>query len=102
MPMSTPKSPEPPRSSSLRDQFPALSLILGIDTHFTDSTAWEFIARRLECGEDVEVIELDKPKGAKGYVMTIALQPGVPALYVKLQLGSGKIIGRSFHYSEHG
>ena len=73
-----------------------------IDTHFTDSTAWEFIARRLECGEDVEVIELDKPKGAKGYVMTIALQPGVPALYVKLQLGSGKIIGRSFHYSEHG
>ena len=33
MPMSTPKSPEPPRSSSLRDQFPALSLILGSAAH---------------------------------------------------------------------
>ena len=32
--------------------------------------------------------------------MKIDLAPGQPQLYVKLQLGSGKIIGRSFHYSE--
>ena len=72
-----------------------------LDTHFTDSTAWECIASRLESGEEVEVIELHAPKGAKGYVMKIDLEPDVPALYVKLQLGSGTIIGRSFHYSEH-
>ena len=72
-----------------------------LDTHFTDASAWELIATRLEHGEEVRVIELQTPRGAKGYVMTIDLGPNVPALYVKLQLGSGKIIGRSFHYSEH-
>lgn len=72
-----------------------------LDTHFTDSTAWEFIATRLEASEEVEVISLRQPPGAKGYVMKIDLGAGVPALYVKLQLGSGTIIGRSFHYSEY-
>ena len=32
--------------------------------------------------------------------MKIDIEPGQPRLYVKLQLGSGKIIGRSFHYSK--
>ena len=73
-----------------------------LDTHFTDSTAWEFIASRLESGDEGEIIELQKPKGAKGYVMKIDVEPDIPALYVKLQLGSGTIIGRSFHYSERG
>ena len=72
-----------------------------LDTHFTDPTAWELIATRLEQGQEVTVIELDCPKGATGYVMSIDLGSGVPRLYVKLQLGSGKIIGRSFHYSEY-
>ena len=43
---------------------------------------------------------LRKPRGAKGYVMKIDLEPGGVPLYVKVQLGAGKIIGRSFHYSE--
>ena len=34
--------------------------------------------------------------------MKIDLGRNVPKLYVKLQLGSGKIFGRSFHYSERG
>lgn len=72
-----------------------------LDTHFTDSTAWELIATRLEHGQEVTVIDLRKPKGAKGYVMKIDLGPDVPRLYIKLQLGAGKIIGRSFHYSEY-
>ena len=72
-----------------------------LDTHFTDSTAWEFIAARLEAGEEVEVIPLRQPPGAKGYVMKIDLGADVPVLYVKLQRGSGRIIGRSFHYSEY-
>ena len=33
--------------------------------------------------------------------MKIDLEPGQPRVYVKLQLGAGRIIGRSFHYSEH-
>ena len=73
-----------------------------LDTHFTDAAAWELIASRLEDGHPVEVVELRKPAGATGYVMKIDVEPRQPLLYVKLQLGSGKIIGRSFHYSKHG
>ena len=73
-----------------------------LDTHFTDPTAWELIASKLEEGHAVETIQLEKPPGATGYVMKIDIEPGQPLLYVKLQLGSGKIIGRSFHYSERG
>ena len=71
-----------------------------LDTHFTVTTAREFIATKLEEGEPVEVIELNRPKGAKGYVMKIELRPGEPKLYMKLQMGSTKVIGRSFHYSD--
>ena len=71
-----------------------------LDTHFTDAAAWELIAARFEDGHPIETVELHKPRGATGYVMKIDLEPGRPQLYVKLQLGSGKIIGRSFHYSE--
>lgn len=71
-----------------------------LDTHFTDATAWEFIASRLEAGEEVEVLELQKPPGANGYVMKIDLGSGLPELYVKLQVVSARVIGRSFHYSE--
>ena len=70
-----------------------------LDEYFTDAAAWEFIATRLEAGEDVEVIPLRKPQGAKGFVMKIELQPNLPRLYVKLQMGARGIIGRSFHYS---
>lgn len=71
-----------------------------LDSHFTDPAAWEFIASKLENGHPVEIVELRKPLGAKGYVMKIDIEPDQPHLYVKLQLGSGKIIGRSFHYSD--
>lgn len=71
-----------------------------LDTHFTDAAAWEFIASTLENGHPVEVVELRKPAGATGYVMKIDIEPERPQLYVKLQLGAGKIIGRSFHYSD--
>lgn len=71
-----------------------------LDTHFTDAAAWELIASRIEDGHALEIVPLDKPQGAKGYVMKIALEPAQPELYIKLQLGSGKIIGRSFHYTE--
>ena len=70
-----------------------------LDTHFTDAATWEFIATTIENGHPIEIVELQKPPGATGYVMKIDLQPNQPQLYIKLQLGAGKIIGRSFHYS---
>lgn len=72
-----------------------------IDMYFTPLTAWELIAIRLEEGEEVEVIELRQPKGAKGYVMLIDLGSELPKLYVKLQMRGGVIFGRSFHYTDH-
>lgn len=68
--------------------------------YFDDHAAWEFIASKLEGGHDVETIVLDQPPGTTGYVMKIDLNPGRPRLYVKLQLGAGVVIGRSFHESE--
>ena len=69
------------------------------DTHFTNFSAWELIATELEAGCEVETIDLKIPPGAKGYVMQIELEPNDPPVYIKVQLGAGKIIGRSFHYS---
>ena len=68
--------------------------------YFDDDSAWELIASSLEDGHDVETIALDRPPGKTGYVMKIALDPKRPLLYVKLELGSGVVIGRSFHESE--
>ena len=73
----------------------------GLDAPFTEVGAWELIASRLEDGHAVEVIELRKPPGATGYVMKIDLGSGAPLVYVKLELRSGRILGRSFHYSDH-
>ena len=71
-----------------------------LDDYFTDSTAWELIASKLADGHPVEILELQKPPGARGYVMLIDIEPGQPQLYVKLELGSGRVLGRSFHYSK--
>lgn len=70
-----------------------------LDTHFTDSSAWELVASRLENGEPVEVVTLRHPPGKTGYVMKFCLETDAPVVYVKLQLGSGVVFGRSFHYS---
>ncbi len=69
--------------------------------YFTLESAWEFIASRLEDGQEVRVIPLRKPKGERGLVMTIDLGPGLPELYVKIQLrANGCVLGRSFHYAK--
>ncbi len=71
-----------------------------LDDYFTDAAAWELIASKLEEGHEVETVQLREPPGRTGYVMKIELEAGKPMLYVKLELGSGRIFGRSFHYSE--
>ena len=64
---------------------------------FTDAGAWEFVAEKLEDDSVLEPVQLEKPLGSTGYVLKIPL--GNRQLYIKLQLGAGKVIGRSFHYS---
>ncbi len=62
--------------------------------------AWQFIEDKLAEGHPIEEVELRMPPGRKGYVLKINVGNNQPKLYVKLQLGSGQVIGRSFHYSQ--
>lgn len=70
-----------------------------LDDYFTDDAAWDLIVRKLQEGHPVTPVPLDTPRDSTGYVLEIGLQPG-RRLYVKLQLGSGQVVGRSFHESE--
>src|SRR2546422_2504799 len=69
---------------------------------FTDGGAWELIADRLDAGHPLMEVDLMKPLGKKGYVMLIDIGDGKAPIYVKLQLGCRRVIGRSFHRSESG
>jgi hypothetical protein len=66
---------------------------------FTDDSAWNYVADLLDQGTELSVVKLHHPLGKndRGFVMTKPL--GAKDLYVKFQMGSCKIIGRSFHYS---
>ncbi|MGE6758040.1 hypothetical protein ACQKGO_08530 [Corallococcus interemptor] len=68
---------------------------------FTEAGAWEFIISLLETGVAIEEIVLRKPPGKTGYVLQFTPQGG-QRIYIKLQLGAGTVIGRSFHYSRPG
>lgn len=65
---------------------------------FTDAGAWEYLAELLDGGHPLQQTVLRHPPGEAAYVMKVHL-PGGRQLYIKLQLGQGKVIGRSFHYS---
>ena len=67
---------------------------------FTDDGAWQYICNRLEADHELKEVSLRKPAGKSAYVMQIRLDDTQPPLYVKLELGSGQVLGRSFHYSE--
>lgn len=66
---------------------------------FTEAGAWEYVAELLENEHALEEMTLDQPRGARAVVLLVQQPPGFPPLYVKLQLGAGIVIGRSFHYS---
>lgn len=67
--------------------------------YFTEDSAWEYVAQCIEDGVSIEVISLRKPPGKSGYVLKLPGYPRGVEIYVKLQLGSSKVIGRSFHES---
>lgn len=81
--------------------FPGTVLNLEGDQPFTEAGAWEFVIARLEGGEPLELVPLRKPPGRTGYAMKIA-DGRDKIIYIKLQLGSGRVYGRSFHYSQPG
>jgi hypothetical protein len=63
---------------------------------YTEDAAWKRIAAELASGCVLNSIVLEKPPGKTGYVLHFFDGVG-QRIYVKLQLGSGKVIGRSFH-----
>lgn len=67
---------------------------------FTPEAAWEFVAEKLEDQtQEAYWVELKKLPGKRAIAMRIA--SGDREIYVKVQLGSGTIHGRSFHYSTY-
>lgn len=66
---------------------------------FTSFGCLDFIKNLLENKYPIEVIVLDKPPGAAGYVMKVVPGGGDAEIYIKLQIGPGWLVGRSFHYS---
>jgi hypothetical protein len=65
---------------------------------FTIDGAWAFVVELLEAQVPIEAVALEKPQGKTGYVILVDGWKG-EKIYIKLQLGSGQIIGRSFHNS---
>ena len=68
------------------------------DEYFTDASAWELIATQLKKKCEVYSIALERQSGNFAYLLEIDLGGDEPPVYVKIQLGSGTVIGRSFHY----
>jgi hypothetical protein len=67
---------------------------------FTEERAWIFLAELLESGTKIEVVELQNGYGKNRRAFVLKAPLGTNELYVKFQLGSCQIIGRSFHYCE--
>jgi hypothetical protein len=68
---------------------------------FTPAGAWEFIADVLDNKPEIplETVTLRRPQGRTAYVLKVPLQEKL--LYIKLELGTNVVIGRSFHYSHY-
>jgi hypothetical protein len=62
---------------------------------FGDIGAWEYIADLIESGQTLD--ETPQDDNVTAYVMHVQLPDG--PLYIKVRLGSGYILGRSFHYA---
>lgn len=67
---------------------------------FTMESAWEFVVEVLQNEKyGIEEVMQENPPGKKAYVLIVEMSDG-KELYIKLRLGTGKILGRSFHYSK--
>lgn len=68
--------------------------------YFTEIGAWEFTVELITNGHTIKIVILDHPPGKKGYVLIVPGCDDLPDIYIKLQLGSGFVYGRSFHPSD--
>jgi hypothetical protein len=66
---------------------------------FTEDGAWEYICGSIRALADIDEVVLKHPAGKKGYVMLLTSATQKLFIYVKLQLLSDCVAGRSFHYS---
>lgn len=65
---------------------------------FTVDNCWTWIAEAIQAGAIVEIITLKKPPGKRGFVLKLDGHAGIK-IYVKLQMLSEVVYGRSFHES---
>lgn len=63
---------------------------------YTRTGAWDEVRSQLEGGCVLTKVVLDKPKGKSAYTFHFKDARG-NRIYVKLQIGSGTVFGRSFH-----
>jgi hypothetical protein len=63
--------------------------------YFTGPGAWDFAADLLDDNHPIVQVTLRIPANAKGYEMYY--RSGGASIYIKLQLGCGVVLGRSFH-----
>ena len=69
--------------------------------YFSLNECWNFIENKLSEGHPIEIVSLEKPPGKRGYVMKVEATPRGRIIYIKLEIGTGGLVGRSFHYSEY-
>lgn len=63
---------------------------------YTKDGAWDRVVQELGNGCVLSAVALDKPPGKTGYTFKFEDAKGQP-IYVKLQMLSGEVRGRSFH-----
>jgi hypothetical protein len=69
---------------------------------FTDADAFEAIAKAFEDDTlEIKTVILRIPPGKTAYEILIPQPAGRAPIYAKVQLGSGQILARSFHYSDY-
>ena len=69
---------------------------------YTDAEAFETIGDAIANPLiEVTVVSLRQPPGQIAYEMLIPQRAGCAPIYAKVQLGPGKVLGRSFHYSDY-
>jgi hypothetical protein len=69
------------------------------DMYFTPEGAWSYIIELLESGRQFTAVPMKKPPNTIAYEALIDCGPKFPALYIKVQIYKGMILGRSFHNS---
>lgn len=68
---------------------------------YTEAEAFEALACAFEDPAiEVSAVTLRVPPGKIAYVVLIPQSSGRPPIYGKVQLGSGQVLARSFHYSD--